>query len=72
MTVGASPSYAEVFLNFQDSSGGAAIPRGQAWLDHLKAELRGNLTFAGDNTWLDLFPETFDRSQGYNVNFAPV
>jgi ethanolaminephosphotransferase len=72
MTVGASPAFSEVFSNTQ-----RVVERGtdrivESWLGHLKTTGRGNITFAGEENWINLFPEIFDRSEAYGSHFLPV
>lgn len=72
MTVGASPAFAEVFSNTQrvvDSSTGRTV---DTWLSRLKTTGRGNITFSGEENWLNLFPELFDRAEGFGSHFLPV
>ena len=42
------------------------------WLAQMKAKAAGKMIMYGDDTWLKLFPETFDRADGTSSFFVSV
>jgi ethanolaminephosphotransferase len=72
MTIGANPAYAEVFANTQRVIDSGTDRIVESWLSHLKATGRGNITFSGEENWLNLFPDIFDRAEGFASHFLPV
>lgn len=72
MVMGASPAFSEVFSNTQRMVEGGTDRVVESWLGHLKATGRGKITFSGEENWLNLFPEIFDRSEGHGSHYLPV
>ena len=72
MTTGSSPSFLDVILNLADSEAASTLADEDTWLARLKAKGSGKLVFYGENTWLQLFPDTFDRTDGVSTFFVPV
>ncbi|PYH86760.1 alkaline phosphatase-like protein [Aspergillus uvarum CBS 121591] len=69
MTVGSASMFLDVFHNADDGPG---IPETMdTWLARLKAAGRGQLVFYGDDTWVQLFPEVFDRGCPISPLFVP-
>ena len=66
LTTGAPPRFADVVLNF-----GATAITEDSWLRQVKLR-GGRLVFYGDDTWLRLFPDTFDRAEGTTSFFVSV
>jgi ethanolaminephosphotransferase len=66
ITSGTVPSFADVLLNFAATAVG-----GDHWLRALGSDRHRRVLFYGDDTWLRLFPETFDvRSEGTTSFFV--
>ncbi|RAK77425.1 alkaline phosphatase-like protein, partial [Aspergillus fijiensis CBS 313.89] len=69
MTVGSASMFLDVFHNADDGPG---TPESMdTWLAHLKVAGRGSLLFYGDDTWVQLFPEVFDRGCPISPLFVP-
>ncbi|SLM39831.1 Type I phosphodiesterase/nucleotide pyrophosphatase/phosphate transferase, partial [Lasallia pustulata] len=71
MTTGSSPSFLDVILNLADSEAASTLADEDTWLARLKAKESGKLVFYGENTWLQLFPDTFDRTDGVSTFYVP-
>ncbi|KAJ5104042.1 hypothetical protein N7532_004571 [Penicillium argentinense] len=71
MTIGSNPSFLDVILNIADDNDASDLSNEDTWLSRLKATLRGKLVFYGENTWLQLYPDVFDRSEGASAFFVP-
>ncbi|RMJ23192.1 hypothetical protein PHISP_05933 [Aspergillus sp. HF37] len=63
MTTGSVPSFLDVILNIAESDTTSTLAYQDTWLAQLKVK-GGRLVMYGDDTWLKLFPETFDRTDG--------
>lgn len=64
LTTGGIPGFVDVVLNFGSSS---------LQEDNLVTQMKRNrrrIVFYGDDTWLQLFPEHFDRSDGTTSFFV--
>jgi ethanolaminephosphotransferase len=76
ITTGSIPSFLDVILNFAESDTTSTLATQDTWLAQIKAgrDRKGNgkLVFYGDDTWLKLFPETFERSDGTSSFFVSV
>lgn len=72
MTTGSSPSFLDVILNIADSDKASNLSHEDTWLSRLKGADRGKMVFYGENTWLQLFPDIFDRSEGASAFYVPV
>jgi ethanolaminephosphotransferase len=72
ITTGSIPSFLDVILNFAESDTSSTLATQDTWLAQMKAKNSGKLVMYGDDTWLKLFPETFDRSDGTSSFFVAV
>jgi len=72
ITTGSTPSFLDVILNFAESDTSSSLATQDTWLAQMKAKKAGKLIMYGDDTWLKLFPETFDRSDGTSSFFVSV
>lgn len=72
ITTGSTPSFLDVILNFAESDTSSTLATQDTWLAQMKAKRTGKLLMYGDDTWLKLFPETFDRSDGTSSFFVSV
>ncbi|GJC84872.1 GPI ethanolamine phosphate transferase 2 [Colletotrichum liriopes] len=72
MTTGSNPSFVDLFLNLADDEAANTLSDEDTWLARLKSSSRGKkLVFYGENTWLQLFPNIFDRSEGTHAFYVP-
>jgi ethanolaminephosphotransferase len=72
ITTGSTPSFLDVILNFAESDTSSTLSTQDTWLAQMKAKKAGKLLMYGDDTWLKLFPDTFDRSDGTSSFFVSV
>ena len=72
ITTGSIPSFLDVILNFSESDTSSTLATQDTWLAQMKAKGDGKLVMYGDDTWLKLFPETFDRADGTSSFFVSV
>ena len=72
ITTGSTPSFLDVILNFAESDTSSSLATQDTWLAQMKAKEAGKLIMYGDDTWLKLFPKTFDRSDGTSSFFVSV
>jgi ethanolaminephosphotransferase len=72
ITTGSIPSFLDVILNFAESDTSSTLATQDTWLAQMKAKGNGKLVMYGDDTWLKLFPETFDRADGTSSFFVSV
>jgi ethanolamine phosphate transferase 2 subunit G len=72
ITTGSIPSFLDVILNFAESDTTSSLASQDTWLAQMKAKRPGKLAMYGDDTWLKLFPETFDRTDGTSSFFVSV
>jgi ethanolaminephosphotransferase len=72
ITTGSIPSFLDVILNFAESDTTSTLASQDTWLAQMKAKGAGRIVMYGDDTWLKLFPETFDRSDGTSSFFVSV
>ncbi|KAH7051246.1 transferase [Macrophomina phaseolina] len=70
ITTGSIPSFLDVILNFAESDTTSTLAYQDTWLAQLKAKEGGKLVMYGDDTWLKLFPETFERADGTSSFFV--
>lgn len=70
ITTGSTPSFLDVILNFAESDTSSSLATQDTWLAQMKAKKAGKLIMYGDDTWLKLFPDTFDRSDGTSSFFV--
>ncbi|PYI14825.1 alkaline phosphatase-like protein [Aspergillus violaceofuscus CBS 115571] len=69
MTIGSPSIFLDVFHNADDGPGTPETT--DTWLAQLKAAGRGELVFYGDDTWIQLFAEVFDRGCPISPLFVP-
>lgn len=72
ITTGSIPSFLDVILNFAESDTTSSLAAQDTWLAQMKAKGSGKLVMYGDDTWLKLFPDTFDRADGTSSFFVAV
>lgn len=72
ITTGSIPSFLDVILNFDEADTSSTLAAQDTWLAQMKAKRTGKLVLYGDDTWLKLFPETFDRADGTSSFFVAV
>ncbi|KAL5351814.1 major facilitator superfamily transporter protein [Pseudogymnoascus australis] len=70
ITTGSIPSFLDVILNFAESDTTSSLAAQDTWLAQMKAKGSGKLIMYGDDTWLKLFPDTFDRADGTSSFFV--
>ena len=77
MTTGSIPSFLDVILNLHEADSSSSLSAQDTWLAQMKrkhaappaavaaaAAAASKLVMYGDDTWLKLFPHTFDRAEG--------
>ena len=72
ITTGSIPSFLDVILNFAESDTTSTLATQDTWLAQMKTKGAGKMVMYGDDTWLKLFPETFDRADGTSSFFVAV
>jgi ethanolaminephosphotransferase len=72
ITTGSIPSFLDLILNFAESDTTSSLANQDTWLAQMKAKNTGKLVMYGDDTWLKLFPDTFDRADGTSSFFVAV
>lgn len=72
ITTGSIPSFLDLILNFAESDTTSSLATQDTWLAQMKAKDTGKQIMYGDDTWLKLFPEMFDRSEGTSSFFVAV
>lgn len=72
ITTGSIPSFVDLILNFDEADTSSTLAAQDTWLAQLKAAGKGKLLMFGDDTWLKLFPDTFDRHDGTSSFFVSV
>ena len=72
ITTGSIPSFLDVILNFAEAVTTSSLASQDTWLSQLKQKAGGNLVMYGDDTWLKLFPGTFERADGTSSFFVSV
>ena len=70
ITTGSTPSFLDVVLNVDEGDKSSSLASQDTWLAQLKAQQAGKLVLYGDDTWLKLFPDTFDRADGTSSFFV--
>jgi ethanolaminephosphotransferase len=70
ITTGSIPSFVDLILNFDEADTSSTLAAQDTWIAQIRATGRGKLLMFGDDTWLKLFPETFDRSDGTSSFFV--
>ena len=61
-----------MILNFAESDTTSTLANQDTWLAQMKTKGAGKMVMYGDDTWLKLFPETFDRADGTSSFFVAV
>lgn len=76
ITTGSIPSFVDVILNFAESDTTSTLGTQDTWLAQIKAKDfeagKGKLVMYGDDTWLKLFPDFFERADGTSSFFVSV
>jgi len=72
ITTGSIPSFLDAILNIDEGDTTSSLAAQDTWLAQMKAKGTGKLLLYGDDTWLKLFPETFDRYDGTSSFFVAV
>lgn len=72
ITTGSIPSFLDVVLNLNEGDESSTLASQDTWLAQMKAKETGKLLMYGDDTWLKLFPGTFDRLDGTTSFFVSV
>lgn len=72
ITTGSIPSFLDVILNFAESDTTSSLDAQDTWLAQMKAKGTGKMVMFGDDTWIKLFPSTFDRVDGTSSFFVAV
>jgi len=72
ITTGSIPSFLDVVLNLDEGDESSTLASQDTWLAQMKAKGAGKLVMYGDDTWLKLFPATFDRADGTTSFFVSV
>ncbi|KAL2754661.1 hypothetical protein ACRALDRAFT_2109081 [Sodiomyces alcalophilus JCM 7366] len=70
ITTGSIPSFLDVILNFDEADKSSTLSTQDTWLAQMKSKASGKLVMYGDDTWLKLFPDTFDRADGTSSFFV--
>ncbi|KAL3425653.1 gpi ethanolamine phosphate transferase 2 [Phlyctema vagabunda] len=70
ITTGSTPSFLDVILNFAESDTSSSLATQDTWLAQMKTKGSGKMVMYGDDTWLKLFPGTFDRADGTSSFFV--
>ncbi|KAJ4403211.1 major facilitator super transporter protein, partial [Neurospora sp. IMI 360204] len=70
ITTGSVPSFLDVVLNLDEGDESSSLASQDTWLAQMKAKGTGKLVIYGDDTWLKLFPGTFDRADGTTSFFV--
>lgn len=72
ITTGSIPSFVDLILNIDEGDKSSALATQDTWLAQLKAKETGKVLMYGDDTWLKLFPDFFDRHDGTSSFFVAV
>ncbi|KUL82339.1 hypothetical protein ZTR_10516 [Talaromyces verruculosus] len=70
ITTGSVPSFSDVVLNIAESESMSTLIHQDTLITQLKNVLPGKMLMYGDDTWLNLFPDTFDRFEGTSSFFV--
>lgn len=70
MTTGTTPSFLDAILSFDEADTSSTLASQDTWLAQMRAKNTGKLVMYGDDTWLKLFPATFDRADGTTSFFV--
>lgn len=72
ITTGSIPSFLDAILNIDEGDTTSSLAAQDTWLAQMRAKDSGDLVMFGDDTWLKLFPDTFDRHDGTSSFFVSV
>jgi ethanolaminephosphotransferase len=72
ITTGSIPSFLDAILNLDETDKTSSLASQDSWLAQMKAKGTGKVVMYGDDTWLKLFPGTFDRADGTTSFFVSV
>lgn len=70
ITTGSIPSFVDLILNFDEGDTSSTLAAQDTWLAQMRSAEKGKLLMFGDDTWLKLFPKTFDRHDGTSSFFV--
>ncbi|KHN97666.1 Alkaline-phosphatase-like, core domain protein [Metarhizium album ARSEF 1941] len=70
ITTGSIPSFVDLILNFDEADTSSTLAAQDTWLAQIRAAGKGKLLMFGDDTWLKLFPDTFDHYDGTSSFFV--
>lgn len=70
ITTGSTPSFLDAILSFDEADTSSTLASQDTWLAQMRAKNSGKLLMYGDDTWLKLFPGTFDRVDGTTSFFV--
>src|SRR5271170_2181231 len=70
ITTGSVPSFLDLMLNFAESDTSSTLAAQDTWLAQMRAQPGGKMVMYGDDTWLRLFPNFFERSDGTTSFFV--
>ncbi|KAK7751347.1 major facilitator superfamily transporter protein [Diatrype stigma] len=70
ITTGSTPSFLDAILSFDEADTSSTLAAQDTWLAQMRAKGSGKLVMYGDDTWLKLFPGTFDRADGTSSFFV--
>ncbi|GAP87414.1 putative ethanolaminephosphotransferase [Rosellinia necatrix] len=70
ITTGTTPSFLDAILSFDEADTSSTLVSQDTWLAQMRAKNSGKLVMYGDDTWLKLFPATFDRADGTTSFFV--
>ncbi|EFX00445.1 GPI ethanolamine phosphate transferase [Grosmannia clavigera kw1407] len=71
LTTGSTPSFLDVVLNVDEGDRSSSLASQDTWLAQMRARQPDQkLLLYGDDTWLKLFPDTFDRADGTTSFFV--
>lgn len=71
LTTGSIPSFLDLILNFAESDTTSILSNQDTWLAQIHKR-GGKVIMFGDDTWLKLFPTSFERSDGTSSFFVAV
>ena len=70
LTTGSAPNFLDIVLNFDAAS--SALDRQDHWLRQLKLRRGFRMSMYGDDTWLKLFPGSFEQFEGTTSFYVTV
>ncbi len=70
LTTGTTPSFLDAILNIADSESGSSISHQDSWLSQFKFYKNSKIHMFGDDTWLKLFPNFFNKVDGTSSFFV--